>query len=182
LCQDFNVPKDVPPEDEPEWLAEHGGILARVKFYRAIADEAQFIRNRSTRSSISLAHIKAKYRWMLTGTPVTNTLADIYGLLRFGRFRPWNDWNDFNEHVAKVQADDAPLAGSRAQAILKPILLRRTKNSLLEGKPILELPPKEIEMVQLQFSREERDVYDCFEKRTKIRLNKFIRERTLVKK
>lgn len=25
--------------------------------------------------------------------------ADIYGLLRFGRFRPWNDWNDFNLHV-----------------------------------------------------------------------------------
>lgn len=52
---------------------------------------------------------------MLTGTPVTNTLyaprrclacipltprsADIYGLLRFGRFRPWNDWPAFNEHV-----------------------------------------------------------------------------------
>ncbi len=25
--------------------------------------------------------------------------ADIYGLLRFGRFRPWNDWNDFNSYV-----------------------------------------------------------------------------------
>lgn len=64
----------------------------------------------------------------------------------------------------------------------------------------MELPPKEIELVQLQFSEEERDVsssvdwlyssglnpvtklYDSFEKRTKIRLNKFIRERTLVKK
>lgn len=28
--------------------------------------------------------------------------ADIYGLLRFGRFRPWNDWNDFNEHVVRI--------------------------------------------------------------------------------
>ncbi|KAF9468325.1 SNF2 family DNA-dependent ATPase [Collybia nuda] len=181
LNQDFNIPKDVGAADEAEWLADNGGILSRVKFYRAVADEAQFIRNRSTRSSMSLAHVKAKYRWMLTGTPVTNTLADIYGLLRFGRFRPWNDWNDFNEHVAKVQFDDAPLAGSRAQAILKPILLRRTKNSTIEGKPILELPPKEIELVKLQFSEEERDLYDCFEKRTKLRLNKFIRERTLVK-
>ncbi len=72
----------------------------------------------STRSSISLASIKSKLRWMLTGTPVTNTLyvlfivrrvlaliyhrADIYGLLRFGRFRPWNDWADFNDHVVSV--------------------------------------------------------------------------------
>ena len=72
----------------------HSGVLARAKFYRAIADEAQFIRNRytsifpfgileykykysacsATRASISLAFLRAKYRWMLTGTPVTNTL------------------------------------------------------------------------------------------------------------
>ncbi|RDB23958.1 putative ATP-dependent helicase C23E6.02 [Hypsizygus marmoreus] len=180
LNQDFGIPRDVDTAEEAEWLADNGGILARAKFYRAVADEAQFIRNRATRSSISLAHVRAKYRWMLTGTPVTNTLADIYGLLRFGRFRPWNDWVSFDSHIAKVQSEDAPLAGSRAQAILKPILLRRTKDSTLEGKPILELPPKSIEMVKLQFSEEERDLYDSFEKRTKIRLNKFIRERTLI--
>ncbi|KAG5651444.1 hypothetical protein H0H81_008625 [Sphagnurus paluster] len=157
LNQDFNTPKDVDPAEEAEWLADNGGILAKAKFYRVVADEAQFIRNRATRSSISLAHVKAKYRWMLTGTPVTNTLADIYGLLRFGRFRPWNDWMAFDAHIAKVQAEDALLAGSRAQAILKPILLRRTKDSTLEGEPILQLPPKTIEIVKLQFSEEERD-------------------------
>ncbi|KAG6836974.1 hypothetical protein H0H93_016927 [Arthromyces matolae] len=153
LNQDFFIPKDIDTADEVDWLAGNGGLLARAKFYRAVADEAQFIRNR----------------------------ADIYGLLRFGRFRPWNDWLAFDEHVAKVQYEDAPLAGSRAQAILKPILLRRTKDSFLEGKPILDLPPKSIEIVNLEFSKEERDVYDSFEKQTKIKLNKFIRERTLVK-
>ncbi|KAF8153937.1 SNF2 family DNA-dependent ATPase [Crassisporium funariophilum] len=179
FCQDFPVPpKD---EDEAEWLDEHGGMLSRVKFYRVVADEAQFIRNRATRSSISLAHVKSRYRWMLTGTPVTNTLADIYGLLRFGRFRPWNDWNDFNAHVAKIQSEDAPLAGSRAQAILKPILLRRTKDGELEGKPLLQLPPKEIKIIKLQFTPEERHIYDSFEKQSKIRLNKFFRESSVVK-
>ncbi|PPQ94269.1 hypothetical protein CVT25_004926 [Psilocybe cyanescens] len=182
LCQDFNVPKGTPAEEEEEWIRDHGGLLSKAKFYRVIADEAQFIRNRSTRSSVSLAHVRAKYRWMLTGTPVTNTLADIYGLLRFGRFRPWNDWNDFNEHVARVQYLDAPLAGSRAQAILKPILLRRTKDSKLEGKPLLQLPTKHIEIVKLQFTPDERQVYDAFEKRTKVQLNRFIRNGTLMKK
>ncbi|KAJ6476379.1 SNF2 family DNA-dependent ATPase [Mycena sanguinolenta] len=181
LCMDFHIPKDVDVADESQYLAKHGGILARSRFYRAIADEAQYIRNRGTKASLSLAHVRAKYRWMLTGTPVTNTLADIYGLLRFGRFRPWNDWNSFNEHVARVQLEDAPLAGQRAQMILKPLLLRRTKNSTLEGKPILSLPPKDIELVKLQFSDEEREIYDLFEKRSKIRLNRFIRAGTLVK-
>ncbi|KAG7452506.1 uncharacterized protein BT62DRAFT_879840 [Guyanagaster necrorhizus] len=200
LNGDFAMPKDIDPTEEAEWLSEYGrvpqrcecivlvsyiapsGILARTRFYRVIADEAQYIRNRSTRSSVSLAHVKAKYRWMLTGTPVTNTLADIYGLLRFGRFRPWNDWNDFNTHVARVQSEDAVLAGMRLQLqILRPILLRRTKGSMLEGKPILSLPPKDIAIVNLEFSEEERGLYNSFESRSKIRLSKFIRERTLVK-
>ncbi|KAJ6562842.1 SNF2 family DNA-dependent ATPase [Mycena vulgaris] len=181
LSMDFQIPKDVDTTEEAQWLSRYGGVLARSRFYRAIADEAQYIRTRSTKASISLAHVRAKYRWMLTGTPVTNTLADIYGLLRFGRFRPWNDWTSFNEHVAKVQLEDAPLAGHRAQVILKPLLLRRTKNSTLEGKPILTLPPKDIEIVKLQFSDEERELYDSFEQRTKIRLNRFIRDGTLVK-
>lgn len=57
-----------------------------------------------------------------------------------------------------MQLEDAPLAGNRAQMILKPLLLRRTKNSTLEGKPILTLPAKDIEIVKLQFSEEEREV------------------------
>lgn len=57
-----------------------------------------------------------------------------------------------------MQVHDAPLAGARAQSILKPILLRRTKDSKLEGKPLLTLPPKDIELVMLQFSPEERQV------------------------
>ena len=58
----------------------------------------------------------------------------------------------------KVQVHDAPLAAARAQGILKPILLRRTKDSKLDGKPLLTLPPKTIELETLQFSPEEREV------------------------
>ncbi|EKM76597.1 hypothetical protein AGABI1DRAFT_78341 [Agaricus bisporus var. burnettii JB137-S8] len=181
LHADFHSPSDVDPQDEYNWLVKYGGPLARTKFFRVIADEAQFIRNRATRASISLAYVRAKYRWMLTGTPVTNTLVDLYGLLRFGRFRPFNDWDSFNSHIAKVQMNDALLAGTRAQAILKPILLRRTKDSNIEGVPILQLPPKDVELVKLKFSEQEREIYNSFETRSKITINKFIRNNTLVK-
>ncbi|KAI9451415.1 SNF2 family N-terminal domain-containing protein [Lactarius psammicola] len=181
LVQDFVI-KDpnVDPEDEAEWLSEHGGLLARMKWHRVVLDEAQFIRNRTTRASKVVAQLRAKYRWMLTGTPVTNSLVDLYGLIRFGRFRPWNDWQSFHEHITKVQVHDAPLAGARAQSILKPILLRRTKDSKLEGKPLLTLPPKTVELETLQFSPEERQIYDDFEKQAKVRVNKFIREGTII--
>ncbi|ESK86005.1 snf2 family dna-dependent atpase [Moniliophthora roreri MCA 2997] len=181
LVLDFNLSNDVEDGREAAWLAQNGGVLARTKFFRVVADEAQFIRNRATRTSQSVALVRAKYRWMLTGTPVTNSLADIYGLLRFGRFRPFNDWNEFNNYVARVQAEDTLMAGQRAQAILSPILLRRTKDSELEGEPLLKLPPKDIEVVMLQFSEDERDIYENFEKTSKTRINKFIKEGTLLK-
>ncbi|KAI0691058.1 SNF2 family N-terminal domain-containing protein [Cytidiella melzeri] len=181
LSNDFSAPSSVDPEDVFEWAIENGGPLARMEWFRVIVDEAQFIRNRTTRSSKTVAMLRAKYRWCLTGTPVTNTLADIYGLLRFGHFRPWNDWLSFDEYVGKVQLQNAPLAGSRAQAILQPLIVRRTKDSTLEGKPILELPPKHVELVELKFSKDERQLYDLIQQRAQVQLSRFIRNNTVVK-
>ncbi|KZT67894.1 hypothetical protein DAEQUDRAFT_672524 [Daedalea quercina L-15889] len=181
LCLDFGIPHDIESEDEMEYLLDNGGVLSQMKWYRVITDESQFIRNRRTRASKAVAMLRAKYRWCLTGTPVTNSLADIYGFLRFGKFRPWNDWDDFNTYVAKTQLIDAPLAGLRAQEILKPLLLRRTKDAEIEGEPLLQLPQKHIDLVYLEFSDEERQIYDNFEKRARIMIGRYIRENTLVK-
>lgn len=181
LNMELTVPKDIEEGEELAYLEDHGGVLGRMRWYRVILDEAQFIRNRGTHASRSVAFLRSTYRWMLTGTPVTNTLADIYGLIRFGRFRPWNDWESFKQYIAKVQQEDAPLAAMRAQEILKPLLLRRTKQARLEGKLILELPPKNIELVTLEFSADERQLYDDFEKKSHIQINRFIRRGTLLK-
>ncbi|KAG2137485.1 SNF2 family N-terminal domain-containing protein [Suillus clintonianus] len=181
LSMELTIPKDLEEGEELAYLENHGGVLGRVRWYRVILDEAQFIRNRGTLASRSVALLRSTYRWMLTGTPVTNTLADIYGLIRFGRFRPWNDWESFKLYVAKVQQEDAPLAAMRAQEILKPLLLRRTKLARLEGKLILQLPPKNIELVTLEFSADERQLYDDFEKKSHIQINRFIKRGTLLK-
>ncbi|EIM84514.1 uncharacterized protein STEHIDRAFT_61302 [Stereum hirsutum FP-91666 SS1] len=182
LNLEFSIKDDCADSaEEDAWLEQYGGLMAKMKWYRVILDEAQFVRNRNTRSSKTVAMLKAKYRWMLTGTPITNSLADLYGLIRFGRFRPWNDWESFDGHIAKVQIEDSVLAGMRAQEILKPILLRRTKDAKLEGEPILKLPNKYIELKTMQFSEDERQIYDNFEKRAKIQIGKFIKENTILK-
>ncbi|KAG1873411.1 SNF2 family N-terminal domain-containing protein [Suillus tomentosus] len=187
LSTELTIPKDIEEGDELTYLENHGGVLSRMRWYRVILDEAQFIRNRGTHASRSVALLRSTYRWMLTGTPVTNTLypttpsADIYGLIRFGRFRPWNDWESFKQYIAKVQQEDAPLAAMRAQEILKPLLLRRTKQARLEGKLILQLPPKNIELVTLEFSADEQQLYDDFEKKSHVQINRFIKRGTLLK-
>jgi SNF2 family DNA or RNA helicase len=39
-------------------------------------------------------------------------------------------------------------------------MLRRMKNSMLDGKRLIELPPKDLSLVKLEFSQEEREVYN----------------------
>ncbi|KZV96448.1 hypothetical protein EXIGLDRAFT_733361 [Exidia glandulosa HHB12029] len=157
------------------------GPLAKTTWWRIILDEAQFIRNRLTTASINVSSLDAVHRWSLTGTPVTNTLTDLYALIRFGRHRPWNDFEDFNNHVGKIQLKRPDLAGKRAQALLKPILLRRTKDSMVEGKPIIELGPKTITVHQLEFTPREREVYEALEKRQQDKLQRMIDRGRVVK-
>ncbi|KAI0032009.1 P-loop containing nucleoside triphosphate hydrolase protein [Vararia minispora EC-137] len=168
LNLDFGRPDDDMDDKEWEhWVQRYGGVLARMKWYRVVLDEAHFVRNRSV-STYSIS-------------PNTINSADIYGLLRFGRFRPWNDWPSFDEHVASVQLEDAPLASARAREILKPLFIRRRKDAQLEGRPLLELPQKHIDIVMEDFSEEERQIYDDYEKSAKIKINKFIKAGTIVK-
>jgi SNF2 family DNA or RNA helicase len=119
LNADCRIPESVEETDEIRWVQKHGGVLSRTSWHRffvspimtdnsltssysVVLDEAQFIRNRKTQSSRAVAMLDATYRWCLTGTPITNTLADVYGLIRFGKFRPWNDWREFDKQIVRT--------------------------------------------------------------------------------
>lgn len=55
----------------------------------------------------------------------------------------------------------AQLAITRLQAILNIFVLRRKKNSKLDGKVLIDLPTKEITLQRLEFTEEEREIYDA---------------------
>ena len=66
------------------------------KFHRVILDEAQYIKNKETQSSLAVHQLNATYRWCLTGTPMMNSILELYPLLRFLRVKPYCDLNTFN--------------------------------------------------------------------------------------
>ncbi|KAF8310104.1 hypothetical protein DL93DRAFT_1677223 [Clavulina sp. PMI_390] len=170
LCSDFTKDTNMPI-----------GPLASNEWHRIILDEAQQIRTRSTRTSICMALLQAKYRWCLTGTPVTNSLADLYPLIRFIKFAPWNDWLYFNDQIGKIQKRNLEVAATRANLILKQTLLRRTKKSKVEGEGVLDLGIKDVEVVEIDFTPEEREIYRRIEERAQQKVNKFLKAGTLMK-
>ena len=69
----------------------------------------------------------------------------------------------------------------KLQAVLKAILLRRTKTSLIDGKPIINLPPKTEEIQHVVFNDEEQAFYNALESKTQIQFNKYLRAGTVGK-
>ena len=67
------------------------------------------------------------------------------------------------------------------QAILKTCSLRRHKESMLNGKRLLELPVKTTEIDELDFTQEERATYEAIETRAKVKFNSFLKKGTVMK-
>ncbi|KAG8849716.1 hypothetical protein FRB96_000656 [Tulasnella sp. 330] len=145
------------------------GPLFKVQFHRIVLDEAQNIRNRSTKISQAVEDLIATYRWCLTGTPITNSTVDAYGLLRFLRIRPW------------LERKNPTLMTRRLQSIFKVCLLRRKKDSMLDGKKLIELPLKTSYLQQMEFSLEEGEIYNFLQARSRAIFNKYLRQGTVLK-
>ncbi|KAF4637235.1 hypothetical protein G7Y89_g851 [Cudoniella acicularis] len=152
-------------------------------FYRVFLDEAQCIKNKSTMAARAACSIKAIFRICLTGTPMMNNIGELYSLIHFLKIKPYNEWQRFNsEFGALTKHDgrgDVDRAMRKLQAVLKAILLRRTKFSLIDGKPILNLPPKTEEIQHVVFSEDEQAFYEALESKTQIQFNKYLRANTV---
>lgn len=69
----------------------------------------------------------------------------------------------------------------RLQGVLKAILLRRTKKSQIDGKPIITLPPKIEEIAHVVFSDDEQEFYKSLENKTQLQFNKYKKAGTVGK-
>ncbi|KDQ54158.1 hypothetical protein JAAARDRAFT_697737 [Jaapia argillacea MUCL 33604] len=146
--------------------------LFRVKWWRLVLDEAHNIKNRKTKMAIACCELQGKFRWCLTGTPLQNSVEDLYSLIKFLQIRPLNDWDKFNEQISKpVKAGRSVRAMKRLQIILKAIMLRRKKDTLLNGRPLLQLPDRNVNVVHCDFDEDERSFYDDIEQKVSKRLD-----------
>lgn len=67
----------------------------KAKFYRVILDEAQSVKNVKTQSAQAVHEINATYRWCLSGTPMMNSVEELFSLIRFLKIKPYCNWNHF---------------------------------------------------------------------------------------
>jgi SNF2 family DNA or RNA helicase len=167
------------PEARPSKKEECAILGDKSKFHRVILDEAQNIKNRATKAALAGCRINSTFRWCLTGTPMQNNVEEMYSLVKFCRIRPYCDWNKFSSDFSRPLKSRYEAGKDRAmdklQALLRAILLRRTKKSEIDGKPILQLPEKTTVEDRAIFSKDELDFYKALESKAQIQFNKYLR-------
>ncbi|WOK98893.1 helicase-like transcription factor CHR28 [Canna indica] len=153
--------------------------LAKVRWFRVILDEAQTIKNHRTQVARACCGLRAKRRWCLSGTPLQNAIDDLYSYFCFLKYEPYDVYSTFLDSI-KYQISKDPSSGYRkVQAVLKVVLLRRTKGTLIDGEPILELPPKTINLEKIDFSQKEREFYLALEADSREQFKKYADAGTL---
>ncbi|PCH33516.1 hypothetical protein WOLCODRAFT_135169 [Wolfiporia cocos MD-104 SS10] len=107
----------------------------RVKWQYMILDEAQNIKNSSSARWKTLLGFQCRNRLLLTGTPIQNSMQELWALLHFIMPSLFDSHDEFNEWFSKDIENAAENKGSklnehqlrRLHMILKPFMLRRVK-------------------------------------------------------
>ncbi|KAJ2919706.1 hypothetical protein MD484_g704, partial [Candolleomyces efflorescens] len=150
--------------------------LYGVKWFRTVLDEAHTIKNVKTKGAIACCELESKYRWCLSGTPMQNNVSEIQSLFKFLRVKPYSDVTRFNVDIAKPinSGRGAGSAMKRLQVILKSIMLRRRKEDSLNGKSLIELPARDLEIISCPFDPHEKTFYESLEQKMETVLDKLM--------
>ncbi|KAI4129439.1 MAG: hypothetical protein LQ338_002220 [Usnochroma carphineum] len=150
--------KSAPP------IPRQQGLFA-VDWRRVILDEGHSIRNPSTKASLACTGLLARSRWVLTGTPIINSLKDLYSLVRFLRLSGGLERLDiFNSVLIRPLRDGREEASLLLQGLMGTICLRRKKEMSFVD---LRLPELTEYIHRVEFLPHEREKYEALQAEAK---------------
>ncbi len=124
-------------------------------FKYIVADEAQYIKNNNTQNAKTIKYINAETRFALTGTPIENSLAELWSIFDFimpGYLFGYRKYKELYETPIIKENDEQAM--QRLKKLIEPFVLRRIKKEVLE-----ELPDKIVTVLTSQMCEEQRDIY-----------------------
>ncbi len=110
-------------------------LYKEIPFSYAILDEAQHIKNRSTRNAKSVKLIQAAHRLILTGTPVENSLEDLWSLMDYLMPGFLSSYDRFTEKYVRTPSALQQGQTDYLRKKISPFILRRMKSDVLQDLP-----------------------------------------------
>ena len=141
-----------------------------IQFKFQIADEAQYIKNSNTQNAKSLKEISAETKFALTGTPIENSLAELWSIFDYIMPGYLFSYNRFKrDYETKIVKDKEEKQMERLKTMIEPFILRRTKKEVLT-----ELPEKIITVVKNEMNEEQQKIYLTYLAQTKKEVAKVV--------
>ncbi|MDR6941787.1 DEAD/DEAH box helicase [Mucilaginibacter pocheonensis] len=146
-------------------------------FDYVILDESQNIKNPSSKSFQSVKQLKSRFKLILSGTPVENSVNDLWTQMSFINPGLLGGQQFFqNEFVTPIEKKKDEDKARKLQALIKPFVLRRTKEQVAT-----ELPPKTENLFYCQMSEEQASVYEKVKSEYRNELLKSLEDGTFAK-
>lgn len=127
-----------------------------LQFSYCILDEAQYIKNSSSQNAIAVKEIKARTRFALSGTPIENSLMELWSIFDFIMPGYLYDEKIFSVRFHK-RLKEEPVVIKELNRLVKPFILRRRKSEVIK-----ELPDKIEKTLVVNMEEEQKKVYKAY--------------------
>lgn len=137
-----------------------------------ILDEAQFVKNRTTRAHQCARDLVAPFKLAITGTPMENNLLELWSLFAIVAPGLFPSARKFIEEYQRPieRGEDAKLL-ARMRRRIRPLLMRRTKEAVAK-----DLPEKQEQVLEVELSPKHRKIYEMHLQRERQKLMGLIKD------
>ncbi len=130
--------------------------LRKRSFRYLILDEAQNIKNLTSRISRAVLLLNGEYKLAISGTPLENNLMELYSLFRFLNPGMFGTIKEFQKNYANpIQRDSCQITAEDLRRKIRPFLLRRLKNEVAK-----DLPEKVEQVLMVEMDDDQRSLYE----------------------
>ncbi|HKI88815.1 MAG TPA: DEAD/DEAH box helicase [Draconibacterium sp.] len=131
-------------------------LLAGTEFFYLILDESQFIKNPSSKTYKAIMQLRAKNRLVLTGTPIENSLSDLWSQMNFINKGVLGNLAFFRRYfITPIEKHSNKEAQEKLQLMIRPFILRRKKDEVAK-----DLPPLMEQVRVCGMTREQHKMYE----------------------
>ncbi len=140
-----------------------------MPFGYVILDEAQHIKNRGTRNAKSVKMVQAEHRLILSGTPIENSLDEMWSLFDFLMPGFLSSYDRFVEKYVRVSGLEQSKNLDYLRKKVAPFILRRMKADVLD-----DLPPVSEIVYHCQLSDVQQQLYRSYAQSARDELVKLV--------
>ena len=141
-----------------------------VTWSGVVLDEAQFVKNHRAKTYQSVRRLPSPFKLAMTGTPIENSLSDLWSLLSITAPGLFPNPQRFDNYYRRpIESGTAPERLDSLRRRVRPLMLRRTK-----AQVAADLPPKTEQVVDVTLNPAHRRIYDTHLNRERQRMLRLV--------